>query len=285
MKHTRPHRSLPLLAAAAAAALALGVQAQAQTTMQQPSGNGQMSAQSKAGAQGMSWRLQQALRASHVIGSSVRNPQGQDIGQIEDMLVNLETGKTRYAILSFDPGWFHLERQYAVPVERLRMLGDQVVMDIPRDRLEHSGLESSGWSKDYFDDAGRIARLDRNWGLGDRAPESLVRASRLMRAAIISPNGDRIGEVEELVFSPMREQVQYVVVSFDRGWLGTDKRVAVDPGSLHRSGRADAYTLLVDQAAAQALRPFTEDRYAYFGDGGFVNRDSRRAMGAGSAVR
>lgn len=281
---------------ALAGALALALQAQAQAPSQpQAQRPVQPQAQTAApagqpGAQagrsgGSSWMKQQALRASRVIGSGVRNPQGQEIGQIEDMVVNMDTGKVRYAVLRFDPGFLHFERVYAVPVERLRMMEDQVVIDIPRERLEQSGIESAGWSRDYFNDRSRIARLDTNWSLGPRAPEELVRASDLMNTPVVTPTGsERVGRIEELVFAPGREQVQYVVVSFDRGWLGTDKRAALDLGSLHRSSRTDALALVVDRAAVINMRPFTEDRYAYFGDGSFVNRDSRRTLGAAGAA-
>lgn len=284
MRHVHSTRPSRLLWPALAGALALSLQVQAQT-QGQPGANAGGQPQASAGTNATSWARQQALRSSRVIGSSVRNPQGQDIGQVEDMVVNLQNGNVRFVVLRFDPGFLSFERVYAVPVERLRMVGDQVVIDIPRERLEQSGIERAGWSKDYFDDRARIARLDKDWGLGDRAPEHLVRASALMGSSIMaSTTGERIGVVEEVVFAPGRQKVQYAVVRFDRGWLGDDKRVAVDIGSLHRSGGSDALALVVDRRAAQGMRPFTEDRYGHFGDGSFVNSGTRRTMGAAGSA-
>jgi hypothetical protein len=119
------------------------------------------------------------------------------------------------------------------------------------------------------------------WGT---APEDLVRASDRMRSSIVAATGgEKIGTIEELVFAPGRQQVQYVVVGFDRGWFGADKRGAVDIGSLHRSKRQDELSLVADRSAVMRMRPFTEDRYGYYGDGQFVNRDSRRTLGGPAA--
>ncbi|MBC5785429.1 PRC-barrel domain-containing protein [Ramlibacter sp. USB13] len=268
--------ALPVFSVALAASLHSPVHAQAAART-----DSQVATRTPADARPSTWARHQGLRASRVIGSSVRNPMGQDIGQIEDVVVNLASGAARYAVLRFDPGFLQFERVFAIPADRLRMLDHHVVVDIPRERLERSGIEGAGWSKDYFSDRARIARLDSEWGLGDRAPEELVRASVLMRSPILSSTtGEQIGTVEDVVFAPGRQQVQYVVVDFDRGWLGSDKRAAIDIAALHRSStRAHALTLVTDRSMAQGLRPFTDDRYGYFGDGSFVNRPATRRQG------
>ena len=54
----------------------------------------------------------------------VQNPQGQDLGKISDMVVNMNTGDVRYAVLEFDPGIFKGEKLFAVPTKQLRMAPD-----------------------------------------------------------------------------------------------------------------------------------------------------------------
>ncbi|MBU2408441.1 MAG: PRC-barrel domain-containing protein, partial [Gammaproteobacteria bacterium] len=60
-----------------------------------------------------------ALTASNIIGKSVRGENGKNVGQVEDLVVNLNDGKVRYAILSFDPGIFESEDLYAIPIKEL----------------------------------------------------------------------------------------------------------------------------------------------------------------------
>lgn len=55
----------------------------------------------------------------------VQNPQGQDLGKISDMVVNMNTGDVRYAVLEFDPGIFKGEKLFAVPTKQLRMAPDR----------------------------------------------------------------------------------------------------------------------------------------------------------------
>ena len=40
------------------------------------------------------------FRASELIGKEVKNPQGEQLGEIEDLVVHMTTGDVRYAILS-----------------------------------------------------------------------------------------------------------------------------------------------------------------------------------------
>jgi sporulation protein YlmC with PRC-barrel domain len=77
-------------------------------------------------------------RASELIGKEVRNPAGRNLGQINDLIVDMTSGKVRYAILEFDPGIFEGERLFGVPTDQLRISprDGQVVYDMTRSRLE-----------------------------------------------------------------------------------------------------------------------------------------------------
>jgi PRC-barrel domain len=44
----------------------------------------------------------------------VRNPAGKALGEINDLIVDMNTGEVRYAILEFDPGVFTPEKLFAV---------------------------------------------------------------------------------------------------------------------------------------------------------------------------
>ena len=79
-----------------------------------------------------------ALRASKVIGMKVQNPQGQDLGKISDMVVNMNTGDVRYAVLEFDPGILQGEKLFAVPASQLRMAADRdtISYNMSQDKLE-----------------------------------------------------------------------------------------------------------------------------------------------------
>jgi len=41
------------------------------------------------------------LSVSAVMRNSVRNPQGEDLGKIEDLAIDLDAGRIAYAVISF----------------------------------------------------------------------------------------------------------------------------------------------------------------------------------------
>tara|TARA_B100001105_G_scaffold167684_1_gene134979 strand:- start:162 stop:431 length:270 start_codon:yes stop_codon:yes gene_type:complete len=74
------------------------------------------------------------LRASQLIGMKVRNRDGQFIGKIDDLVVNMGNGDVRYAVLSFDAGVLSNERLFALPPDRQALTpeGNRVVVDVDR---------------------------------------------------------------------------------------------------------------------------------------------------------
>ncbi|HVL54915.1 MAG TPA: PRC-barrel domain-containing protein [Burkholderiaceae bacterium] len=84
------------------------------------------------------------LRMSRLIGMDVRNPQGENLGSIHDVIVDAQSGEARYAVIGFG-GFLGLgERLFAYPLQSLQ-LGperDRVVLNVPRERLaEAPGFE------------------------------------------------------------------------------------------------------------------------------------------------
>lgn len=46
-----------------------------------------------------------AKRASELIGRSLVDPRGKEVGKLRDIVVNLAAGKVHYAVAEFDPSW------------------------------------------------------------------------------------------------------------------------------------------------------------------------------------
>lgn len=260
-------RPCRLLLPAALAAAALAVQAQSPSTgsAAQAGVAQQQSTQASADYRG--------LRASEVIGMSVRNPQGDNIGQIEDMIVNTNTGKVRFAVLSFDPGVFQGERVFAVPIDKLRVAADRndVVLDASHAQLERAGIARKAWIHGDFADLQQIRRLDEAWNIGGPpATGPLARASELLGRDVDNLRGEKIGQVEELVINAARDQVHYAVMSLDPGWLGVEKRVVLPLRAFDRTAGTDHLVLDVDKAGVAAMPAFSLRQYADLDDRTFL---------------
>ncbi|MGE0825189.1 MAG: PRC-barrel domain-containing protein [Candidatus Binatia bacterium] len=98
------------------------------------------------------------LRASEVIGYTVKNPQGQELGQIEDLVIDPEHGRIAYAVLSFG-GFLGLgDKLFAIPWDAMKPMPSQqtVQLDVSKEKLE----KAPGFNKDNWPNV-----ADREWGL------------------------------------------------------------------------------------------------------------------------
>ncbi|MEX0939643.1 MAG: PRC-barrel domain-containing protein [Pirellulales bacterium] len=99
-------------------------------------------------------RLQRSAnvhRASELIGTEVKNAQGEDLGEIHDLVVGMRSGRVRYAALSFG-GFAGLgEKLFAIPFQGLQMATGEdderhYVLNIPMEQFENAqGFEENNW--------------------------------------------------------------------------------------------------------------------------------------------
>ena len=86
-----------------------------------------------------------AVKLSDIDGGNVQNPEGEGVGEINDMLIDLQAGKIEYLILSFG-GFLGIgENRYAIPVDAFEVIpssadieagAPELVLDIIEEQLE-----------------------------------------------------------------------------------------------------------------------------------------------------
>jgi sporulation protein YlmC with PRC-barrel domain len=89
-------------------------------------------------------------RASTFIGSSVMNAQGENLGKIEDLVIDPATGHITYAALSRGSILGIGGKLFAVSWDALRLQpdGKTFVLDIPKETLESaSSFDKGNWPK------------------------------------------------------------------------------------------------------------------------------------------
>jgi len=88
------------------------------------------------------------IRASDIEDARVRNPQGEDLGSIKDIMIDTSAGCIAYAALSFG-GFMGLgDKLFAIPWEALRYnaADETFVLDISKERLENApGFDKDNW--------------------------------------------------------------------------------------------------------------------------------------------
>ncbi len=78
------------------------------------------------------------VSCSTLAGDSVRNATGEDLGEIEDVMVDLDTGRIAYAVLSFGGIVGMGDKLFAIPWEALQISRDEhkFILDVSKDMLK-----------------------------------------------------------------------------------------------------------------------------------------------------
>ncbi|MBN2502937.1 MAG: PRC-barrel domain-containing protein [Anaerolineales bacterium] len=98
----------------------------------------------------------QVLSATTLIGDTVRNPQGEELGTLEEIMFELDSGRIAYAVLSFG-GFLGLgDKLFAIPWQALSVdtEDEEVVLNVSKEQLEDApGFDKDDWPSTF----------DRNW--------------------------------------------------------------------------------------------------------------------------
>ncbi len=88
------------------------------------------------------------LSASTMIGDRVINPQGEDLGKIKDIMINVAQGRIAYAVLSFGGVLGVGDKLFAVPWQALRFdpARHHFVLDVSKEKLGNApGFDKDNW--------------------------------------------------------------------------------------------------------------------------------------------
>lgn len=169
-------------------------------------------------------------RASRIIGMNVRGPKGENLGEIEDLAIDMKTGQVHFAVLEFDPGFLSGERLIPIPVKELKMAQNNsalVYQKADKAQLEKRSMNKSDWNDGFVRSEDRMGKLAEAWGLPRPSGGTLVRADFLMDKEVRNRAGEDIGEIEDLVINMDHQKVHYAMLEFERSWLKPEKTVAV----------------------------------------------------------
>lgn len=229
-------------------------------------------------------------RASSWMNGTVRDPVGEKIGQIEDLVVDESTGQIAAAVLSFG-GFLGIgEKRFAIPLSRFTRSADDTcfVAKLTQSSLERAPSFAPGsWPKfdhgyiatvqDYFRDNDRSSTAPAA-GIGPLGKEELdperlharglERVSKVMGAAVVGVDGVEIGHLDDLAIEDGTHRIRYAVLSFG-GFLGLgDKLFAIPWSSLGHSESDGNSRWVLDVAKARLeLAPgFDKNSWPDFAD-------------------
>lgn len=90
----------------------------------------------------------QSLSASTITGDNVRNLDGDKLGHIEELIIDLDGGRINYAVLS-SGGFLGLgDKLFAIPWDMLNVDTEnkEIVVDLSKETLENApGFDKDNW--------------------------------------------------------------------------------------------------------------------------------------------
>ncbi len=91
------------------------------------------------------------MSADTLQGDSVVNRQGETLGEIQDIMIDVPSGKVGYAVLSFGGFLGINDKLFAIPWNALTLDADneQFILDVPKERLDSApGFDKDHWAID-----------------------------------------------------------------------------------------------------------------------------------------
>jgi sporulation protein YlmC with PRC-barrel domain len=88
------------------------------------------------------------IRSSTLKGEKVKNAQGDDLGKVEEVMIEMETGRIGYVVLSFG-GFMGLgDKLFAVPWNALALepARKELILNVSKDKLANApGFDKNNW--------------------------------------------------------------------------------------------------------------------------------------------
>jgi len=87
-------------------------------------------------------------KGSTLIGSTVKNEQGEDLGKVRDIVLDFNTDRVAYVVLGSDSGLLSSEKLHAVPLRAFKpdTGGTFLVLNADKTKLESAaGFDKNNW--------------------------------------------------------------------------------------------------------------------------------------------
>ncbi len=225
------------------------------------------------------------LSASTLKGDKVINAAGEDLGKIEELMIDLRDGRLAFAVLSFG-GFLGLgDKLFAIPWQALtlRLHDHAFVFDIPKENLEKAeGFDKDNWpitSREWLSTVYGYYGYQPYWQIGmpgetesermarmgststDRENPDFLSAGTLKGDKVVNTAGEDIGKIEEFMIDLQDGKVGYVVVSHG-GILGLgDKLFAIPWQAFTLKIHEHAFVLNVSKETFDNAEGFDKDNW------------------------
>ncbi|MEO7598853.1 MAG: PRC-barrel domain-containing protein [Opitutus sp.] len=207
--------------------------------------------------------------ADDIIGQDVRSSTGEDLGEVQDLLVDTNEGRIAYALIStggilgigdtvhvlpFSAFSSGAVTDHALTVD---LKGKDWKMSPTVRQNEIAGLGSDQRGSMIYDFYGRDWNKDMPKATSSSANGSLWKVSDLTGRQVRS-NGQNVGEIEDVIVNFAQGRASALLDPND-DYTGTDKKFAIAFSKLTPSADKDVFTTTLQRADFSKATPLPED--------------------------
>jgi sporulation protein YlmC with PRC-barrel domain len=233
-------------------------------------------------------------KVSDVTGKPVQVNAGENIGKVENLIIDDVSGRILFVIISCD-GKFS-----ALPPSKVELQesGKKFMLSCTKDQVLANAFEKDAypnfsdvkWSTGIYshykvrpywenpdqktnsDEKEKSAEAKDKKGAMERAdswyrmPKRWAKTSDFIGKGVKNPDGEDLGKVDDIVIDPDNWRITYGVLSFG-GFLGIgDDLFALPWSSLELKGNAEVFTLNIDKERLQKAEGFDKDNWPNMAD-------------------
>lgn len=208
-------------------------------------------------------------RASKLIGKDVQNAQGESLGEIKDLILDVNNGRVYYAVLEFG-GFLGLgEKLFAYPLGTFKASWDtdKLVLNVPKEKLK----DAPAFARDNWPDWNTYgSEVNKHFGptiaVKPMPNQKLRRASELIGKNVDDTAGKNVGEIDDVVVNLGTGKIHYAVLDFDKSWGPDDKLLALPMRAFSFSADHDKPVLNVPKNRFDMTRGFDKNHWPNIND-------------------
>jgi sporulation protein YlmC with PRC-barrel domain len=171
------------------------------------------------------------MRATEILGKKVRHPQGEELGEIESLIVDIDNGRVRYAVMSFN-GFVDVgDKLFTFPIGTFGVDQQQrLALNVDREQLEKAPGFEPDRRPNFSDETYRTA-VDRFFFKEEivrytPSGARLVEARDLIGKEVNDRAATNAGEIQDLVVN-LGTGRAYALMEVDEAWSLRSKLVAM----------------------------------------------------------
>lgn len=202
------------------------------------------------------------IRSSNVIGVDVFNTSGEDIGQVNDVIFDENTGGTMHAVLA--AGGFIGIGDKLTPVS-WQSINVKAKEKNANEFNVVTTLDKAKLTQETNFDRNMFTGTDKTWmkQIPGATGKKLVRMSEVDDAKLFDKNGTHIGDIEEVVLDAKTGKVAYAAVSFEDEFIKKNDQLTMVPWDMIRQSEkaTPGYVLNVDKMKLEGATYFPRDAW------------------------